>query len=164
MNDLQPVYIGLGSNLQQPIGQVQQALVALANLPATCLIRHSSLYRSVPLSGKHQPDYINAVALLQTQLSPLSLLEKLQAIEHQQGRVRSAERWSSRTLDLDILLYAKIQSDDPILTLPHAGLYNRAFVLYPLHECTPDLILPNGQAISTLLRTCPDDGLLRISP
>lgn len=157
-------YIGLGSNLQQPLLQVQRALQALQTLPESELIKHSPLYRSAPLSGNHQPDYINAVAMLRTSLSPLALLDALQAIEQQQGRIRTAERWASRSLDLDMLLYADYRSDDPHLTLPHPELYNRAFVLYPLYDCHPDLILPNGQALAQWLQTCSAAGLSRISP
>lgn len=164
MNKRQIAYIGLGSNLQQPIVQVQRALQALATLPESTLLKHSSLYRSTPLSGTDQADYINAVAMLETDLAPLVLLHALQAIEQRQGRVRSAERWASRTLDLDMLLHADYRSNDPILTLPHAELYNRAFVLYPLYECSPDLTLPTGQSLADALRTCSNAGLLRISP
>jgi 2-amino-4-hydroxy-6-hydroxymethyldihydropteridine diphosphokinase len=156
-------YIGLGSNLQQPLMQVQRALQALQTVPESELIKHSPLYRSTPLSGNEQPDYINAVAMLHTSLMPLALLDALQAIEQQQGRIRTAERWASRSLDLDMLLYADYRSDDPHLTLPHPELYNRAFVLYPLYDCHPDLILPNGQALAQLLQTCSAAGLSRIS-
>lgn len=160
----QIAYIGLGSNLQQPLLQIQRALQTLQTLPESELVNHSPLYRSAPLSGNNQPDYINAVAMLRTGLTPLALLDTLQTIEQQQGRVRTAERWASRSLDLDMLLYADYCSHDPHLTLPHPELYNRAFVLYPLYDCTPDLILPNGQALAQLLQTCSAAGLSRISP
>ena len=160
----QLAYIGLGSNLQQPVQQVQRALQALQTLPESELIKHSPLYRSTPLSGNQQPDYINAAAMLRTSLTPWALLDALQAIEQQQGRIRTAERWASRSLDLDMLLYADYRSDDPHLTLPHPELYNRAFVLYPLYDCHPDLILPNGQALAQLVHTCSAAGLSRISP
>jgi 2-amino-4-hydroxy-6-hydroxymethyldihydropteridine diphosphokinase len=160
----QIAYIGLGSNLQQPLMQVQRALQALQTLPESELVQHSHLYRSAPLSGNDQPDYINAVAMLRTGLTPLALLETLQAIEQQQGRIRTAERWASRSLDLDMLLYADYCSDDLHLTLPHPELYNRAFVLYPLYDCSPDLILPNGQMLAQLVQTCSAAGLSRISP
>lgn len=157
-------YLGLGSNLQQPLLQAQRALQALQTLPESELVKHSPLYRSAPLSGNNQPNYINAVAMLRTGLTPLALLESLQAIEQRQGRVRSAERWASRSLDLDMLLYADYRSDDPHLTLPHPELYNRAFVLYPLYDCHPDLILPNGQMLAHLVQNCSAAGLSRISP
>lgn len=157
------VYIGLGSNLNHPWQQIQQALQALNQLPETRLVRHSALYRSTPLGPPNQPDYLNAVAVLATQLPPLTLLAQLQAIEQQQGRVRTEVRWGPRTLDLDILLYDNQQSQEPLLTLPHAGLYDRNFVLYPLYECTPDLVLPDGQYLSQLIQQCAATGLHRIT-
>lgn len=157
------VYIGLGSNLNHPQQQIQQALQALRQLPETRLVQHSALYRSVPLGPSLQPDYINAVAVLVTQLPPLALLTQLQAIELQQGRVRTEVRWGPRILDLDMLLYDNQQSQDSLLTLPHAGLYERNFVLYPLYECTPDLVLPDGQRLSHLIQQCTTEGLHRIT-
>ncbi|OQW93044.1 MAG: 2-amino-4-hydroxy-6-hydroxymethyldihydropteridine diphosphokinase [Beggiatoa sp. IS2] len=153
------VCIGLGSNLQNPLGQVQQALTSLSHLPTTQVWKHSSLYRSAPLGPPGQPDYINAVAVLQTELLPLTLLEHLQAIEQRQGRVRTGERWGARTLDLDMLLYDNRQMQDPVLTLPHPHLYERAFVLYPLYECLPALILPDGQKLHDLVQRCTPVGL-----
>jgi 2-amino-4-hydroxy-6-hydroxymethyldihydropteridine diphosphokinase len=146
------VYVGLGSNLDNSVHQVEQALRTLETLPATELKTHSTLYRSTPLGQQNQPDYINAVAVLHTELSPLALLDELQVIENQQGRVRKV-RWGPRTLDLDMLLYDQKQLQSPRLTLPHPGLYERAFVLYPLYECAPDLVLPNGQWIYDLIRS-----------
>ena len=154
------VYIGLGSNLQNPTNQIKQALRALDKLSATHLNSHSSLYSSKPLGSQNQPDYINAVAQLSTTLSPLSLLSKMQNIENKQGRVRTIERWGARTLDLDMLLYNNIQSQDPRLILPHPGIYERAFVLYPLYECAPDLVLPNGQTVYELKQRCLANGVI----
>ncbi len=144
-------YIGLGSNLDNPIHQIKQALLALDALPNTQLRAQSALYRSKPLGPQNQPDYINAVAVLNTTLSPLALLDMMQTIENQQGRIRGAQRWGPRTLDLDMLLYDNKQLQNPRLTLPHPGLYERAFVLYPLYECAPDLVLPDGQPLSSLI-------------
>jgi len=143
--------VGLGSNLDNPIKQVKTALQALKLLPNTHLKTQSTLYRSKPLGSQNQPDYINAVAMLVTELSPLNLLDNLQAIENKQGRLRGAERWGPRTLDLDMLLYDNLQLQEARLILPHPGLYERAFVLYPLYECTPDLILPNGLALQVII-------------
>jgi len=157
------VYIGLGSNLAHPLEQIQQALLTLDTLSATHLLKHSSLYRSKPLGPPNQPDYINAVALLLTMLPPLVLLDAIQSIENKQGRQRLGPRWGPRTLDLDILLYDNHQFQHPRLILPHPGLYERAFVLYPLYECTPDLVLPNGQSIEHLIQCCPTDELHKIS-
>jgi 2-amino-4-hydroxy-6-hydroxymethyldihydropteridine diphosphokinase len=156
------VYIGLGSNLQNPVQQVKYALSALAGLPQTQLLSHSSLYRNPPLGGYQQPDYVNAVAGLITQLIPYSLLDILQDLENKQGRIRSGERWGARTLDLDILLYDNLQFQEARLTLPHLGLYERAFVLYPLYECAPHLILPNGEALERVVQRCSLNGLYRI--
>ena len=148
------VYVGLGSNLDNPIHQLKQALLVLNTIPTTVLLKHSALYRSKPLGPQNQPDYINAVAVLTTELAPLMLLNELQAIENKQGRVRTARRWGPRTLDLDMLLYGNKQLETPQLTLPHPGLYDRAFVLYPLYECAPDLVLPNGLKAYDLIQRC----------
>jgi len=156
------VYIGLGSNLANPIKQIKQALLLLDTLPITHIITHSSLYRSTPLGPQNQPDYINAVAKLNTELSPFNLLSELQAIETKQGRVRR-QHWGPRTLDLDILLYANEQLQTPWLNLPHSGLSKRAFVLYPLQECAPNLVLPHGQHISELIQHCSAKGLEKIN-
>ena len=148
------VYVGLGSNLDNPIYQVKQALLALKALPKTHLKRQSALYRSKPLGPQNQPDYINAVAMLNTALSPLTLLDMMQTIENQQGRIRTIQRWGARTLDLDMLLYDNQHSQNPVLTLPHPGLYNRAFVLYPLCDIAPDLILPGEKSEKKLSVIC----------
>ena len=150
------VYIGLGSNLAQPAEQLQAALSALADLPDSQLIAVSSLYASKPLGPADQPDYVNAVAALDTALEPLQLLDRLQQIELQQGRQRKAERWGPRTLDLDILLFGDQ------LKVPHYHLQERPFVLYPLAEIAPDLQLPDGRDLPTLLQNCPFQGLERL--
>lgn len=148
-------YLGIGSNLNDPVIQVQQACQALAQLPVSQLIARSPLYRSAPVGGPpDQPDYLNAVAALDTALNPDELLAALQAIEIQQGRVRTV-RWGPRTLDLDVLLYGSLQRDDPRLTLPHPRLQERAFVLYPLYDIAPDLTIPGQGALAKLLRNCP---------
>jgi len=153
-------YIGLGSNLQQPSEQVNQALQQLAKIPRTRLLTASPLYRSVPLGPADQPDYINAVAALATRLSPLALLDALQAIERQQGRVREGERWGPRTLDLDLLLYGDQQIHNDRLTVPHPGLGERNFVLYPLYDVAgEDLLIPGLDTLGHLLHACPKQGL-----
>jgi 2-amino-4-hydroxy-6-hydroxymethyldihydropteridine diphosphokinase len=148
-------FVGLGSNLDDPQTQLQRALRALAELPHTRLAMHSGLYRSAPLGSLDQPDYLNAVAALDTQLSAADLLAALQAIERRQGRVRSAQRWEARTLDLDLLLYGELQLHDAALTVPHPGLRERAFVLYPLQAIAPDLIIPGLGELSALIAQCP---------
>lgn len=150
-------YIGLGSNLDNPLAQVKQALAELAQLPQTRLLAQSRLYRSAPV-GPAQPDYINAVALLDTQLLPLALLDQLQALEQAHHRVR-LEHWGPRTLDLDILLYGDQQIASERLTLPHPFMTQRGFVLYPLADIAPGLQLPDGRALGELLHLCPADGL-----
>ncbi|MGE8361091.1 2-amino-4-hydroxy-6-hydroxymethyldihydropteridine diphosphokinase [Pseudomonas sp.] len=159
---MERVYIGLGSNLAEPLGQLQAALAALAALPQTRLAATSSFYASDPLGPADQPRYVNAVAALDTTLEPLALLDALQGIEQNQGRVRKAERWGPRTLDLDILLFGERLLDEPRLQVPHYHMHARAFVLYPLAELAPDLQLPDGRLLSALLAQCPFEGLERL--
>ena len=154
MTEFNTAYIGLGSNLGEPLDQIRQALQELAQLPDTRMLRHSSLYRSDPVGPPGQPDYINAVALLKTRLTPLQLLDVLQALEQTHQRVRR-QHWGPRTLDLDILLYAQVHCNEARLTLPHPYLYARSFVLAPLAEIAPELVLPNGRNITQALSECP---------
>lgn len=132
----QLAYIGLGSNLESPIVQVREALNELAMLPLSRLVAASSLYASRPVGPQDQPDFINAVAALETQLSPLALLDQLQALE-QQHRRRRQRRWGPRTLDLDLLLYANDTIDTPRLRVPHPQITARAFVLLPSQRSPP---------------------------
>jgi 2-amino-4-hydroxy-6-hydroxymethyldihydropteridine diphosphokinase len=157
------VYIGLGSNLALPEKQLRAACVSLAELPGSELIRCSSLYRSQPMGPQDQPDYVNAVALIKTTLSPDNLLQHTQLIENQQGRIRKADRWGPRTLDLDMLLFGQQQIDNEYLTVPHCGMKQREFVLYPLFEIAPDLILPCGEELSDLVIKCPKNGLQKMT-
>lgn len=152
-------YVALGSNLGGPIEQVERALKALARAPALTLVAHSRLYRSRPMGPAEQPDYINAVAMVETTLAPLELLDRLQAQERRQGRVRGDVRWGPRTLDLDLLLYGDDTIRSARLTVPHPGLRERNFVLYPLHELSPELVLPDRTRLSELLKACPAEGL-----
>ncbi|MFT6414522.1 MAG: 2-amino-4-hydroxy-6-hydroxymethyldihydropteridine diphosphokinase [Glaciecola sp.] len=157
------VYIGLGSNLAQPEKQIQAACCSLAKLPDSRLIKCSSLYQSLPMGPQDQPNYVNAVALITTTLSPETLLQQTQLIENQQGRIRKANRWGPRTLDLDMLLYGNQQIDNQYLTVPHSGMKQREFVLYPLLEIAPDLILPCGEKLADLVLSCPLNGLQKMS-
>lgn len=152
-------YIGLGSNQAEPAEQIRRACAALAALPHTRLSACSRLYSSAPMGPQDQAAYINAVALLTTDLPALALLDELQRIELEQGRQRKAERWGPRTLDLDILLYGDQQIRVERLEVPHYHMHARAFVLYPLAELEPDLILPDGSALQTWLANCPAEGL-----
>ncbi|NOY63717.1 MAG: 2-amino-4-hydroxy-6-hydroxymethyldihydropteridine diphosphokinase [Gammaproteobacteria bacterium] len=156
------VYIGLGSNLDDPVAQLKRGFVALDSLPASCCMRRSSLYRSAPLGPAGQPDYINAVAELETALSAQELLAQLQAIEAHHGRVRGGERWAARVLDLDILLYADVRMHDAVLTIPHAEMLAREFVLYPLFEIAPALEIPGAGNLKQWVERCPARGLERI--
>jgi len=152
-------FVGIGSNLGQPVEKARQAIEALKSLPETRLVYCSSLYCSKPMGPSDQPDYINAVAQLETNLAPLALLDTLQQVELEKGRVRKDERWGPRTLDLDILLYGDQQIVSERLTVPHYGMKQREFVLYPLAEIAPNLRLPDGKTISDLLTQCPLNGL-----
>ena len=158
------VYLGLGSNLADPVSQISAALEALDKMPDSSVICCSSLYRSLPMGPQDQPDYVNAVVLIQTGLAPLPLLQAIQQIELQHGRTRKAERWGPRTLDIDILLYGNQQIDSEQLVVPHYGMKNREFVLYPLFEIAPQLQLPDGDILAELVQRCPINGLQILSP
>ena len=145
------VYIALGSNLNMPIQQLKLAIKAMADLPDTEIKKVSSLYQSQPLGPQDQPDYVNAVACLETGLSPLALLDALQNIENEQGRIR-LRRWGERTLDLDILLYDNQIIRNERLTVPHYDMQNREFVIVPLYEISPELILPDGVPLQHLVK------------
>jgi len=160
---MERVYIGLGSNLAEPRQQLRGALDALGRIHDSILAAVSSLYISDPLGPPDQPRYNNAVAALDTRLSPLNLLDALQAIELAQGRERKAERWGPRTLDLDILLFGDRQISEPRLTVPHYHMHARAFVLYPLAEIAPpQLQLADGRTLAELIAACPFTGLERL--
>ncbi len=154
------VYIGLGANLDQPQQQLEQALIELAKVPHSHLVAHSSLYHSKPVGPQDQPDYINAVALLETDLEPLALLDALQQLEQDHGRIRK-RHWGERTLDLDIILIDDQVIDSERLQVPHPFAQQRSFVLYPLSEINPQLIFPNGVALEQLLTEL-DNDLIRI--
>ncbi|MDN6228606.1 MAG: 2-amino-4-hydroxy-6-hydroxymethyldihydropteridine diphosphokinase, partial [Enterobacterales bacterium] len=145
------VYIALGSNLANPLHQVQSALNALAELPQTTLIATSSLYRTPPLGPQDQPDYLNAVVALDTDLSAENLLDHTQKIEQEHGRVRKDERWGPRTLDLDILLFGDEIINTERLTVPHYDMKNRQFMLYPLAEIAPELHFPTGESLQSAM-------------
>lgn len=161
-NSVVRAYVGLGSNLDNPVKQVQRALIALQNLPHSRCIAHSILYISEPMGLVDQPDYINAVAALDTRLLPLSLLQALQQIEAQQGRVRTSQKWGPRSLDLDLLLYGDMKLSSEVLTLPHPGISLRNFVLYPLMEIAPELSIPHMGSVKQLVENSSDKGLRRL--
>jgi len=147
---LHRAYIGLGANLDSPARQLKAALEALAAMPALEVVACSSLYASSPVGVIEQPDFINAVALIETPHSPHELLAVLLEAERAAGRVRK-ERFGPRTLDIDILLFDDLQLDDPALTVPHPRMHERAFVLKPLLELAPDVLIPGrGPAVKWL--------------
>ena len=156
-------FIALGSNLEQPVSQVLQAFEQLNQLPDSSLISRSSLYRSAPIGKLDQPDFINAVACIETTLSAHDLLQKLLEIEQRHGRKRTSLN-APRTLDLDILLYDDLQCQDEKLTIPHPRMTERAFVLRPLLEIAPDCIIPGRGHITQLLSRCLDQKLEQIAP
>lgn len=153
------VYIGLGSNLSDPQQQIINALTALENIEQSQLVAVSSLYYSRPMGPQDQPDYMNAVAALNTSLSPIELLNNLQSIEKNAGRERKGNRWGARILDLDILLFGQETINNERLIIPHYGLTLREFVLIPLAEIAPQLTLPDGKSISFLASIIDINGL-----
>lgn len=158
------VYIAIGSNIGSPQDNVIQAIEAIKCLPDSQFIGFSSLYKSKPMGPCDQADYVNAVAAIETTLHPLALLDKTQQIELDFGRKRKKEdRWGPRTLDLDILLYGNENIKSDRLTVPHYGMKEREFVLYPLFELAPDLHLPGGCKLADLLSAMDKNGLTVIA-
>lgn len=154
------VYIMLGSNLNSPENQVKAAIAAISEIPETTLIAQSSWYRTRPMGPQDQPDYLNVAIAVDTQLAPEELLDNTQAIELAQGRVRKeGHRWGPRTLDLDIMLFGNEVINTPRLTVPHYGLKQREFMLYPLAELAPDLYFPDGERLADRLSLVPKNGM-----
>jgi 2-amino-4-hydroxy-6-hydroxymethyldihydropteridine diphosphokinase len=145
-----PAYVGIGSNLDSPQDQVERAIDALAKIENTILVRTSPFYRSAALDGSKQPDYINAVSALLTRLDAGRLLEALQEIERVHGRTRGAEKWGPRTLDLDLLVYSNASIDGKDLKVPHPGIGERNFVLLPLLDIAPHLLIPGQGSVAGL--------------
>ena len=155
-------FVALGANLDDPVAQVTAAFDELAALPRTRLLQRSSLYRSVPVGYHEQPDFINAVAQLETALTPRAVLDALLVIEQRHGRVRTF-RNAPRTLDLDLLLYDDWQYHESGLTLPHPLMHERAFVLAPLAEIAPQAQIPNHGTVTDLLRALDSGGVARLA-
>lgn len=155
-------YVGLGSNLDDPAGQIRAGIRALDRLPLTRLAAVSALYANPPMGPQDQPDYINAVAGLDTALDPLLLLDALLAVEARQGR-RRGRRWGPRRLDLDLLLWGDERLQLPRLTVPHPGLHERPFVLYPLAELAPSLEVPGLGPVEALKARVDGRGLRPIA-
>jgi len=152
------VFVGLGSNLDDPQRQIERALAELARLPQTLLVRRSSLYRSAPVGFTEQPDFVNAVAELATALEPQPLLAALQALEDAQGRVRTRAN-GPRTLDLDLLLFDARLVQEPNLIVPHPRLHERAFVLVPLAEIAPEAVVPGRGPVAALVERVDHGGI-----
>lgn len=156
---METAFIGIGSNIGEPRAQVESAIAALGGLPETTLSGQSRLYSSRPLGPVSQPDFVNAVARIETGLEPPALLEALHAIERAHGRVRDGTRWGPRRLDLDLLLYGERAFSSGGLTVPHPELTRRSFVLYPLADIAPDLVIPGAGPLNRLLAKVPADDL-----
>lgn len=135
-------YIGIGSNLDDPRQQVETAITMLNGLPGCHVLRQSSLYVSAPFGGVEQADFVNAVVALETAVPPAILLSCVKELERSRGRDPAAQRWGPRVLDLDILVYGDQVVDFPDLQIPHPGIAERNFVLLPLREIAPDLVIP----------------------
>ena len=146
-------YIAIGSNLASPLEQVNAAVEALGEIPQSRIVAVSSFYRTPPLGPQAQPDYLNAAVVLETELDPEALLDNTQRIELQQGRVRKAERWGPRTLDLDIMLFGHETINTERLTVPHYDMKNRGFMLWPLYEVAPSLTFPDGLSLKAVLNS-----------
>lgn len=155
-------YIGLGSNIEDPRTQISTALVKIHSHEQISIQHCSHLYTSAPMGPQNQPDYINAVIKITTALTPIELLDVLQDIEQQHGRKRIGERWGPRTLDLDIILFNNLKMDNDRLTIPHNGLAQREFVLVPLFEIEPDMIMHNGKTIASWVAQCSFERLRRL--
>jgi len=159
-----PAYVGLGSNLNEPEKQVREAVAHLADIPQTRLELVSELYGNPPMGPQDQPDYVNAVAGLLTQLSSQELLEALQNLENSLGRTRSAgDRWGPRVIDLDLLVFGREQKSDPGLNLPHPGISERNFVLFPLRDIASRLVVPGKGTVEVMAQHISDAGLHRLS-
>ncbi len=162
MNVWQPAYIGAGSNLDDPRAQVLRALEKLAGIPRTRVVLTSPLYLSKPFGPIAQPDFVNAAAGLLTQLDPVELLAELRGIEKALGRPDQRQKWGPRIIDLDLLVYGRERRSDPELTLPHPGIVERNFVLYPLADIAPDLDVPGLGRVAELRGRVTSEGIRRL--
>jgi 2-amino-4-hydroxy-6-hydroxymethyldihydropteridine diphosphokinase len=158
MTSWMPAYIGVGSNMGDSTARVKSAFEALGKLPQSRVVACSRLYRTRPFGPVQQGDFINAAAGMLTQLTPQALLAGLREIEAEQGRQRT-ERWGPRTLDLDLLVYGSLRVESPELTVPHPGISERGFVLVPLADIAPTLLVPGLARVEQLLQRLPDDGI-----
>lgn len=153
-------YLALGSNLGDRLGNLRSAVDGLVVHPAIVVVAVSRVYETDPVGGPVQDDYLNAVVVIDTDLAPVELLAVAQGLEEAAARVRG-ERWGPRTLDVDVLLYEGVESDDPTLTLPHPRMWERGFVLAPLHDVAPDLVPEVTAALAAGVRPVPGADLRR---
>lgn len=158
-----PAYIALGANLDNPRKQIEHAFDELSALPASRLIARSKLYRTAPLGPQDQPDFINAAAGVLTQLTPRSLLDALKGIEAKMGRTAPPMRWGPRRIDLDLIAYGDVRVDEPDFKLPHAGAPSRNFVLYPLCDIAPTLLLAMHGRVDALAARVGSSGLTQMT-
>ena len=156
------VYIGLGSNLEDPVAQVLEAVEELEMIPDSILVSRSSLYRGKPMGPADQPDYVNAVVAMDTLLSPANFLQELIRIEDLQGRTRDGEKWGPRIIDLDLLMYGKQKINKPDLTVPHPGMHERDFVIIPLSELAGDVNVPGQGRLTALINKCENHSLRKL--
>lgn len=158
----QPAYVGIGSNLDQPALQVRRALEALPTLTRTRVVSQSALYGSKPWGMTEQPDFVNAVAAMLTQLTPERFFQSLRTLETQLGRAGSRVAFGPRRIDLDLLVFGQLQIDTPELKVPHPGIVQRNFVLYPLLEVAPDLTIPGKARVEELAAQVSTAGIWRL--
>jgi 2-amino-4-hydroxy-6-hydroxymethyldihydropteridine diphosphokinase len=156
-----PAYVGLGSNLQDPPARIEAAFEALDSLPESLLISRSPHYSSRPMGSVAQPDFCNAVAGVLTRLEVHDFFEKLRALESQLGRTPPRERWGPRVIDLDLLVFGNEVRSEESLRLPHPGIVQRNFVLYPLCDVAPDLLVPGAGRVVDLARAVSSEGIWR---
>jgi 2-amino-4-hydroxy-6-hydroxymethyldihydropteridine diphosphokinase len=157
------VWLGLGSNLQQPVAQLQQALKRLGDTTGLEVLRTSSFYRTPPWGDEKQDDFINAVVQIETSLDPIPLLRVLQSIENVMGRQRSdGRRWGPRLIDIDLLLYGKQQFQSAELEIPHPRMFERAFVLKPLSELDANLEISGYGTVGELLQDLDCSGIIQV--
>jgi 2-amino-4-hydroxy-6-hydroxymethyldihydropteridine diphosphokinase len=157
------VVLSLGANLGDPLSALTSALESLAQAEGVEVLATSSFYGTAPIGGPDQPDYINAVAVVETTLAPMAILALAHQIEADHDRVRQ-ERWGPRTLDIDLVVYDDVVSEDPTLTIPHPRAHQRAFVLVPWHELEPDAVLATFGPIADLIEHVKEQDIAVVAP
>jgi 2-amino-4-hydroxy-6-hydroxymethyldihydropteridine diphosphokinase len=156
-------WLGLGSNLQQPVAQLREALSRLSAEDRVDILRTSCFYHTPPWGDEQQDDFINAVVQIETSLDPVPLLQLLQSIENVMGRQRSERRWGPRLIDIDLLLYGDQQYQSDELEIPHPRMHERAFVLMPLSELDAELEIPGHGGVGKLLQQLDCSDIIRLN-